>query len=190
MTLPSLLVLTDRTQCAGPMVDVVAALVDGGARAVLLREKDLPECERAALAQQLRPLLEDVAGRLLIAGPRGDDVHLSATDPFPRPRPRTVGRSCHSRDEVVAAAGEGCDYVTVSPVFPSASKPGYGPALGTEGLATLTALAPPVYALGGIRPEHVPDCRAAGAAGVAVMGTLMRAPELVTAYVGALRGET
>jgi thiamine-phosphate pyrophosphorylase len=198
--LPSLLVLTDRTQCTGPLRDAVAAAVDGGARAVVLREKDLPDDDRDRLAETLRALLDPVGGVLVRAGAAGcagsagaagtagaaGAVHLAAADAFPRPRPALVGRSCHSPEELARARAEGCDYVTISPVFPTASKPGYGPALGPAGLAALVAGAPPAYALGGIRPADVPACLAAGARGIAVMGPVMRSPAIVAEYLAAL----
>nr|WP_204332496.1 thiamine phosphate synthase [Geodermatophilus sabuli] len=182
-----MLVLTDRSQCDRPLADVVAVAVDAGARAVVLREKDLPDGERDALAGELRAVLAPVGGQLVCAGPRGDDaVHLAARDPFPAPRPRLVGRSCHSAGELAAARAEGCDYVLLSPVFPTRSKPGYGPALGVEGFARLLPGAPPAYALGGVLPDVVPALLAAGAAGIAVMGPVMRDPSIVAAYLTAL----
>ncbi|GAB3353588.1 thiamine phosphate synthase [Modestobacter lapidis] len=197
MRLPRLLVLTDRTQCAGPLVGTVAAAVDAGARAVVLREKDLPAGERAALAAQLRALLAPVGGLLVVAGPAPDGaeiaimalrgaVHLAAADPFPAPRPALVGRSCHDAAEVARAREEGCNWVLVSPFDETASKPGYGPALGPGGLAALLAGGPPAYALGGVLPDDVPACLAAGAHGVAVMGPVMRDPTLAAAYLAAL----
>lgn len=188
MSLPRLLVLTDRSQTTRPLVDVIADVVDAGARAVVLREKDLLETQRARLATRLRRILEPVGGLLVVAGARGRAVHLSARDAFPRVRPTLVGRSCHGPDEVASAGFEGCDYVTLSPVFATSSKPGYGPALGSTGLGRLAAVAaPPVYALGGVQPPDVASCLAAGAVGVAVMGPLMRTPELVPAYLTALQ---
>ncbi len=41
-----------------------------------------------------------------------------------------LGVSAHSLAEVRAAREAGADYVTLSPIFLTASKPGYGPALG------------------------------------------------------------
>ena len=188
MRLPPLLVLTDRSQCSGPLVDVVAAAIDAGARAVVLREKELPEARRAVLADQLRAILAPVEGVLILAGPLGEAVHLAASDAFPARRPALVGRSCHDAHEVRAAGEEGCDYVTLSPVFATASKPGYGPALGVHGLAAFTATAAsPVYALGGVHPPDVADSLAVGATGVAVMGPVMRTPQLVAAYLTALQ---
>ncbi|HEV7870171.1 MAG TPA: thiamine phosphate synthase [Modestobacter sp.] len=188
MRLPRLLVLTDRTQSAGPLGATVAAAVAAGARAVVLREKDLPGAERAALAGQLRALLDPVGGLLVVAGPAGGAgaVHLAAADPFPADRPALVGRSCHSAAEVASARIEGCDWVMVSPFAATASKPGYGPPLGPAGLAALVAGGPPAYALAGVTPADVPACLAAGAAGVAVMGPVMRDPALTTAYLAAL----
>ncbi len=191
MTLPRLLVLTDRTQCAGPLVETVATAVGHGARAVVLREKDLPEDDRHRLADALRAVLDPVGGLLVHAGLAGSAgsraVHLSGSDPFPAVRPSVVGRSCHSAAELARARSEGCDLVMLSPVFATSSKPGYGPALGLDGLARLLPGAPPAYALGGIRPEDVPGCLAAGAYGVAVMGAVMRDPGTVRDYVAALR---
>lgn len=189
--LPPLLVLTDRTQAAGPLPEVVAAAVAAGARTVVLREKDLAGTERAALAAELTAVLEPVGGLLVWAGEAGSAgrraVHLSASDPFPAARPALVGRSCHDAAEIARAAAEGCDWVSVSPVHLTASKPGYGPALGPAGLARLVPAAPPVYALGGITPGDTAACLRAGATGIAVMGPVMRDPSLVAGYLAALR---
>jgi len=150
--LPRLLVLTDRTICQRPLADVAADAVSAGARAVILREKDLPYDERNRIAVQLRAVLDRVGGVLIMAGPRGEAVHLSSSDALPSPRP----------------------------------------VLGPSGLAALLtggppdAPRPPAYALGGVLPEHVASCRAAGARGVAVMGPLMRDPRLVSQYLDVL----
>lgn len=184
--LTRLVVVTDRTQAAGPLADVVAAAVQAGARAVLLRDRDLPIEQRAALAADLRAVLEPVGGLLVTAGAGADAVHLAAAEPFPDPRPALVGRSCHGAAELARARAEGCDWAFLSPVFATASKPGYGPALGVAGFARLRPLGPPAYALGGVLPQSVPELLAAGAAGVAVMGPVMRDPSVVHGYLAAL----
>lgn len=187
MILPPLLVLTDRHQAAAPLVDVVAEAVEAGARAVVLREKDLPRPGRVELAAALAPVVHGVGGLLLSAGetlPGCDGIHLPTArrvggidaTALSRPGGVVVGQSCHSADELRAAAAGGLDYVTLSPVYLTTSKPGYGPALGLIGLQALVAMTSlPVYALGGIEtPEQTRSCRRAGAAGVAVMGAVMR----------------
>ncbi|SCF16034.1 thiamine-phosphate pyrophosphorylase [Micromonospora mirobrigensis] len=173
-------VLTDRWQARRPLVEVVAAAVAGGVRWVVLREKDLPRAERVALAADLRAVLTETGGTLIVAGPDplgGDAVHLPAAGPYPPPRHTLVGRSCHDAAELDRLTSE--DYVTLSPVHPTRTKPGYGPPLGVAGLRRLVAVSPvPVLALGGVETAaQARDCVAAGAAGVAVLGAIMRAPD-------------
>lgn len=216
MTPAGVVVVTDRRQARVPLPEVVAAAVEGGARWVLLREKDLPRAERAALASRLREILAPVAGRLIVAGTDplgGTAIHLAAADPPPDPPAPTplimeyprdtpgdtptkvhdqpgrwgvVGRSCHTVAELGRVTVE--DYVTLSPVYPSRSKPGYGPALGVAGLRELCARTDlPVVALGGIEtPDRAAACFDAGATAVAVMGAVMRADD-PAAVVASLR---
>ena len=182
VTVPDpLLVLTDASQTRGrPLLDVVTAALRGGARAVILREKHLPARARAALGGRLADAVHDAAGTFLVAG-RLDDpevpvdgVHLAAADPFPTGPQAIVGRSCHDAWSLDRAAAEGCAYATLSPVFASASKPGYGPPLGPEALRDAPL---PVFALGGVDSTRARACIDAGAHGVAVMGAVMRADD-------------
>jgi thiamine-phosphate pyrophosphorylase len=186
-----LVLLTDRRLAATALPEVVARAVRGGAGWVVLRERDLPYAQRRALARTLRELLPP--GRLIVAGPDplgADAVHLAGGDPLPSAPVGLTGRSCHG---VPRLSGE--DYVTLSPVFPTATKPGYGPPLGPAGAAALAGDVP-WLALGGIdSPERAAACAAAGARGVAVLGAVMRAddPEAVCrslseAFAGARAG--
>ncbi|SCL66199.1 thiamine-phosphate pyrophosphorylase [Micromonospora eburnea] len=181
--------LTDRWVARNPLPEVIAAAVGGGARWVVLREKDLPRAERAALAADLRAILAEAGGTLVVAGPDpldGDAVHLPAAGPYPPPRVGLVGRSCHNAAELARLTTE--DYATLSPVFPTRTKPGYGPPLHPGGLADLIRLSPaPALALGGIETvAQVQACVRAGAVGVAVLGAIMRAddPGEVAATLG------
>ena len=183
MNLPRLLIIADAEIAGGPLPAIVAEAVHHGARAVVLRARQLHTAGRVELAANVRRLLAPVDGLLILAGGHGDAVHLAAREPLPEPRPALVGRSCHNADEVSDAAREGCDYVTVSPIYVTASKPGYGPPIGTAGLAALCRPGLPVFALGGVMPDSVPACLAAGAYGVAVMGPILRRPETVSAYL-------
>ena len=85
-----------------------------------------------------------------------------------------IGLSAHDEAEARAAAIGGADYVTFSPVFSSLSKPGYGRPAGLEGLRDLARRARlPVVALGGIDAGNAAACLEAGAAGLAVIGSVM-----------------
>jgi thiamine-phosphate pyrophosphorylase len=192
--LPGLLVLTDRHATGGrPLLDVVRAAVDGGARAVVLREKDLTVDDRRRLADQLRavvPLLIVASDRDPLPVDAPDAVHLSSRAAWPAAAtrgPLVVGRSCHDAASLTAAATEGCAYATLSPIHVTATKPGYGPALGVDALRNAPL---PVYALGGVEPHLAADAIAAGATGVAVLGAVMRAdhPDRVVAALLAALG--
>jgi thiamine-phosphate pyrophosphorylase len=173
VTPQGLVVLTDRRIAAGSLREVVEAAVRGGAAWVILRERDLPYAARLALADELRAVLPP--GRLIVAGPGplgGDAVHLAEADPWPSPRGSLVGRSRH---DVVRPSEE--DYVTLSPVFSTPTKPAYGPALGPHEAARLAG-SMPWLALGGIdSARRVAACAEAGAAGIAVLGAVMRASD-------------
>jgi thiamine-phosphate pyrophosphorylase len=196
------LVVTDRAlaRAAGrDLVEVVAAALDGGAREVLLRDRDLPPAERRRLAEELRSATAAVGAALHVAGDAAlaravgaDGVHLAAAEPWPEAAAReglVAGRSCHTPSELAAALVEGADRATYSPVFATASKPGYGPALGLDGLAAGCRAVPglAVLALGGVDPATAGACVEAGAAGVAVMGGIMRAADPAAAVRALLR---
>ena len=80
-------------------------------------------------------------------------------------------------EDVRAAQAAGADYVTLSPIFPSESKPGYGPPLGLESIRLAAEFGIPVFALGGVTPKSAHSCIESGAHGLAVMGTVMRAQD-------------
>jgi thiamine-phosphate pyrophosphorylase len=81
----------------------------------------------------------------------------------------------------------------LGPVHETASKPGYGPALGVEGVRLIASATPvAIIAVGGITPGRVADVMSAGAAGVAVMGNVMRASDPgaeIRALLAALAGQ-
>ena len=199
---PPLLIISDRSQARWPLVEIAAAAFRGGCRWFSLREKNLPPAERRAVLTELVALGRDYGATVtahddidaaIVTGAGG--VHLPAgSDPGTaraRLPGKLIGASAHSAAEAGSLIGAGADYVTVSPVFLTDSKPGYGPALGLDGLAAAVAAAKgPVIALAGINPENAAACIKAGAAGVAVMGEVMRAvdPEAtVRALVEAIR---
>ena len=189
LPVPPLLVISDRRQARRPLEEVAEAVFAGGCRWFSLREKDLTPEERRVLLGELVPLgrrfgavvtaHEDIEA---VAAIGADGVHVPGGGSPDAVRARLpgalIGASAHSADEAVALLRAGADYVTVSPVFMTASKPGYGPALGLEALASVAARSPgPVVALGGITPENAAQCIAAGARGVAVMGEIMRSAD-------------
>lgn len=191
-----LVVLTDRRQAATAghdLTTVVRQAARAGADTVVFREKDLPPARRAALADEVSEVLDATATALVVASDTAlahrvgaIGVHLARADRSTVVGGLLVGRSCHDLTEVAAAGAEGVDYLFVSPVSTTTSKPGYGPALGSAGASRLAERGAPgtaAYGLGGITPGSAAACRHAGLSGVAVMGAVMAArdPALVTA---------
>jgi len=180
--------ITDRTLCEPrSLYDVVQDLLEVGVSAIQLREKDLSDTEFIKLAKPIVKLCRThstqlfINSRLSIAMKLGvDGVHLPADSPSVR-RIKTqtkerllIGCSVHTLDEARKREYEGTDFVTYSPVYRSAAKPGYGPAVGVENLGEVAAAVKiPVFALGGISPGRISECIGAGAHGVAVMSGVM-----------------
>jgi thiamine-phosphate pyrophosphorylase len=200
---PPLLVISDRRQARRPLEELAEVIFAGGCRWLSLREKDLPPAERRALLSALVALgrrrgatvtvHEDIDAAVTA---RAGGVHLPSAGSPAAARDRLpgglIGASAHSSAEASALLDSGADYVTISPVFLTASKPGYGPAIGLDGLAEIVARVPgPVIALGGINATNAPLCLSAGASGVAVMGEVMRATNpqaLMKAMLAAISG--
>jgi thiamine-phosphate pyrophosphorylase len=186
LPVPPLLVISDRRQSLLPLEQVAEDVFVGGCRWFSLREKDLPPPERRALLGRLVALgrrfgaivtVHEDIDAVVVAD--ADGVHLPSGGNVEAARLRLpqglIGASAHSATEACALLRAGADYVTVSPIFVSASKPGYGPTLGLDGLARVIAeVSGPVVALGGVTDGNAVACLAAGAAGIAVMGEVMR----------------
>ena len=189
MAVPSLVLVTDRNATEGrDLGDVVAAALDAGLLAVQLRDRDLPGRPLLALAERLR-LLTARAGALLLVNDRvdvavaagADGVHLGGAsmpvDVARRllPPGALVGVSTHAVPEVAAATA---DFAFFGPVHATPSKAAFGPPQGVARLREAVAVARiPVLAIGGITRPHIPDLRAAGAAGVAVIRAILSADD-------------
>jgi thiamine-phosphate pyrophosphorylase len=199
LPVPPLLVISDRRQARRPLEELAEAVFAGGCHWFSLREKDLPPAERRALLGALVALGHRWGATVTVhddidaaAMADADGVHLPSGGSPEAARLRLpgalIGASAHSAEEASTLLSAGADYVTVSPVFVTASKPGYGPALGLDGLAHVVARAAgPVIALGGVTAANAASCRAAGAHGIAVMGEVTRAADPRAAVKAILR---
>jgi thiamine-phosphate pyrophosphorylase len=204
--LPSpLLVITDRHQARHSIETIAEAVGQAGGRWLLFRDKDLEPAERRVLAGRLSTITRRDGTHLSIsrdvdlAAEFGASVHLQSAAAVEKARLRLgpdalIGVSAHALTDVEAAAAAGADYVTYSPIFLTSSKPGYGPALGvdviTQAAKCRAKSGIAVVALGGVTADTVRPCLDAGAAGVAVMGEIMRADDpsrCVCGFIEALR---
>jgi len=174
------------------LVAAVERALEGGVRAIQLREKDLKLRELCRLAERLRSLTNSFGARLYIndradvaVGVGADGVHLTSRSMPPEAvrgvlsERFTVGCSTHSLEEVLAAQGGGADYVTFGPVFDTPSKRAYGRPAGLETLAFVVRKAAlPVFALGGITADRIQDVMKTGCQGVALISGILAAPDI------------
>jgi len=196
---PALYVVTDRHATRGrPLVEVVARVLDGAARAgvragtvaLQLREKDLEARSFLELARSLRALtarhgaalyINDRADVALAAG--ADGVHLSGTSLSPSEiaviaPTLSIAISAHSPADVARAtalaAKENANirFAVLGPIFDTPSKRRYGAPLG-PGAISAASHALPVLAIGGVSLGNIRSCLAAGAAGIACIRALL-----------------
>ncbi len=93
---------------------------------------------------------------------------------------RLVSRSCHSLEEIVSEK-EKYEYLFLSPIYNSISKPGYKAAFDSDTLreaADKGIIDKRVVALGGITPANATEVLSYGFGGVAVLGFLWSNPQM------------
>lgn len=185
-----LYLITDRHQTGGrPLLEVVRQALEGGVKAVQLREKDLPSAALYRLAVELRQLTIEYGARLIIndrpdiafaAG--ADGVHIGVNSlPVAAVRQllgqdKIICYSAHAVAEALQAQASGADCVTFSPVYATPSKAGYGAPCGVKKLAAaVAALAIPVIGLGGISAANLTEVLSAKVAGIAAISAILTA---------------
>ncbi|WMJ67842.1 Nudix family hydrolase [Stenotrophomonas sp. 24(2023)] len=114
---------------------------------------------------------------IALAQALGVGVHLGSEQLLslserPLPPGQLVAASCHDLSQLQAAQRLGCDFAVLGPVQATASHPGAAP-LGWEAFADLRAqVSLPIYALGGMAPQHIPQARRHGGQGIAAISGL------------------
>jgi len=179
-------VTDDRVLALPDFLSRVAALAQGPAFAIHLRGR-MPGADLLAMAERLRTLTAPSGTRLIVHDRldvaclcEADGVHLPGAG-FPTGAARgfldpamLLGRSTHAAAEAREAAGDGCDYVFLGPIWETATHP-ERPPLGPA----VIGAAPPaaVIAIGGVTPATAPIAARAGAVGVAAIRSLWDAPD-------------
>jgi thiamine-phosphate pyrophosphorylase len=187
-----LYLITDRKATARPLTEAVRLALEGGVRAVQVREKDLPVRELLALAEELRTLTKEFGAKLFIndqvdvaMSVGADGVHLGGRS-MPVAAVRQVvgssmliGVSTHSIAEAREAEKEGADFITLGPIFATPSKAAYGPPLGLEPLREARRVVDiPIFALGGVKGRNIGHVLWAGAYGVSMISAILGAEDI------------
>ncbi|WP_072690309.1 thiamine phosphate synthase [Rhodococcus marinonascens] len=137
----------------------------------LQQVRDIAEVVSAGpLARNIHLMINaDIAGARAIdrCGVHLKSAQLMAASTRPLPADRPVAASCHNAAELDHAAALGLDFVTLSPVARTQSHPG-APPMGWRRFRDLVRACPlPIYALGGMSPNHLAVAVTHGAHGVA-----------------------
>lgn len=177
------------------LVADVAAAVHGGIDWLQYRDKSAAQATRRRRAEILKALCAEAGVRFLInddwrlaAAVGADGVHLGREDGLIAEARATLGRealigaSCgDSLERARRAIAEGASYVAFGRLYPSRTKP-EAPPVSLERVAeAVRDLPAPVCAIGGIRPEHLPEVLDTGVKLVAVVDGVFGAPDVEAA---------
>lgn len=178
------------TSCADAAEETATAeALEAGCRWLLLRDVHAEEETLLRRAEKLRKRCDATAAKLYISrqlkvalNAGADGLHLSAQQDATVIKQcagaLTLGQSCHTMEEIRRAESGDVDYISLSPIFPSISKPQHERALGLDTLNRFcksTSL--PVLALGGITFSQTKNAMLNGAKGIAVAGAFFSASD-------------
>jgi len=152
--------------------------LDSGLKLIQVREKHLTPDDLLAFSKKVVAMAHQYEAKVLINGPvdlvgaaEADGVHLNSValaEMKSKPDNMLVAASCHHAQDLAKAEALQLDFVLLSPVLPTASHPD-ALTLGWASFAKLKHDYPlPVYALGGLNPEHLNQAWRAGAHGIAM----------------------
>lgn len=185
-----LYLVTDRGLCGEKSLEnVVLRAVEGGVSCVQLREKGMSTKLFIEEALNIKKILEprripliinDRVDVALACGAQG--VHIGQND-----MPYALARKLMGRDAIIGLSVEtwtdveeaqelDVDYIVVSPVFATRTKPDTRGVWGLQGIARVKAFSRhPLVAIGGIDEKNVRDVVKAGAACVACVSAICAA---------------
>ncbi len=178
-----------------------AALLAGGVRILQLRAKKYGLEQIAEFARRMQPLCRE-AGAIFVlndypelaAELKADAVHVGQDGGALAEVRRIVGegvlvgRSTHSPEQALAAYAEGADYIGFGPLFPTGTKPGR-PSIGLQDVAAVQAQLGdfPMFCIGGINGDTLPQVLAAGARRVVIVSWLLGQADIAAAAQGVIR---
>jgi thiamine-phosphate pyrophosphorylase len=165
--------------------------LDGGVKAIQLREKDLTGKELLDLALKTSLLCQRYNAELFISDRIDVALAVDAAGvqlgrlslPLETARAllgpnKTLGFSAHALGEAQQAQQSGADFILFGPVYFTSSKAQYGPPQGLAALKkTVENLRVPVYAIGGIKHDNLLDAMDTGIRGGALISGILSVPD-------------
>jgi thiamine-phosphate pyrophosphorylase len=172
-------------------LEVLAAVLAGGAKIIQLREKHWDKKDLYELAVEFRKrtrrqhallIINDHLDVALAVG--ADGVHLGQEDLPIRAARKIVpeliiGASSHNLSEALKAEEDGADYVNIGPIFPTKTKANTVSFLGPEAIGEIgLQLTVPFTTMGGINRDNIDLVLKAGARYVAMITGITRAADI------------
>ncbi|MEI3175834.1 MAG: thiamine phosphate synthase [Lachnospiraceae bacterium] len=184
------IVITNRALVKGDFLEQLERVLRLRPHGLILREKDLSDAAYTALAKEVLALCrkEEVLCFLHSRIPSAKELncrnlHLSvpaldAMMPEERRQLREefdrISVSCHSMEDMRFAVECGASQIVLGTIFETDCKKGLKGS-GTGFVREICRACPvPVYAIGGITPERLPEVMEAGAAGGCMMSGFMK----------------
>lgn len=187
-------VTCERLSAGRSNLEVLEAVIQGGARIIQLREKEHSKRDLYRLALTFREVTAR-AGLLLIVNDHldialaagADGVHLGQDDlPLAAARRLApdllIGASTHTLEEALEAERDGADYVNIGPIFATSTKAGVGPILGPKAIAIIgSRISIPFTVMGGITAANLDEVLAQGVRRIAMITAIIQAPDIAEA---------
>lgn len=173
-------------------LQVLQELIEAGVKIVQYREKDKSLKEQLEQCRQLRELTRQAGVTFIINDHvdlallvEADGVHIGQDDlPVAEVRKllgpdKLIGLSTHSPEQAQAALAAGVDYIGVGPLFTTSTKKDVCAAVGLEYLDYVVKHIPlPFVAIGGIKPDNLPQVVSRGATCVCLVTGIVGAPDI------------
>ena len=179
------IVITNRFLVNGDFLEQIKKVTSLHPYALILRERDLEDAAYAGLARQIASICENqnvsffVHSKAELALNFGYEkihmpIRLLENNPHFVKEFKQVSVSCHSLEEVQKAMELHASQIILGTIFKTDCKKG----LEGKGLVFLEEACQhcniPVYAIGGIQLERIPELKKKGAAGGCMMSGFMR----------------
>ncbi|TLD71913.1 thiamine phosphate synthase [Phragmitibacter flavus] len=173
------------------MVMMGRKLVEGGVDVLQLRAKGVELADVERIGGELLKVTRDGGVPLVIndhpsvaASVGSDGVHVGQEDGDLAEVRRVVGGNCfvgrstHSVAQARAAMEEKADYIGFGPLYATGTKPDYVP-IGLGDIAEVEGFAEvPVFCIGGVNLQTLPEVLAAGARRVVIVSALLQAEDV------------
>jgi thiamine-phosphate pyrophosphorylase len=171
------------------LIQVLEAVIAGGAKIVQLREKNISLKDFYLLAREYRKITERSNVKLIIndhvdlaLAVQADGVHLGQDD-LPCAAARKIapdliiGVSTHNLEEIEKAEEDGASYINIGPIFATSTKVVGVIPLGLDYLKNAETRLP-FSVMGGIKKDNIESVLQCGARNIAMVTAITMADDI------------